>query len=479
MANYVQFMRGTTNAYKKLKDLGKTNADTLYFLSDNDGVEGSLYLGTKLIAGPDVQGATSLGELTDLLITPGIDYDAILMYDSVEMKWRDYSFNALTFRAATDAIDGAAGFVPAPPKNANDKFLRGDGVWASVGDDKQIFDEIKTSVNQSHKNALEQNTTGFILHKGDIAIVKDYIADGKYQYTSYIYNGTDWSAMDGNYNAENVYFSEDFIITEGKNLNRQGYAEIAAAGKNISEVLELLFVNEKNPKVEQPSLILENSNFTAYEVGSEVIPEYEYKFNEGSYEFDASTGVNITELNIIDSLGSVSNTLTGEFPKLIVSDDLTYDIRAEVTFSDGDIPHTNTRKEYEAGQIKLFSDTIASETKLTGYRKIFWDITTNKRSEITSETIRSFKNSDNSKILKNFNVELTPHIYRVVIATPEDIVIKGIYDTNDGNTNILNSFKTITIPVEGVNGYSAINYKIYILDFANEYDVYNTFKVKL
>jgi hypothetical protein len=142
MANYVKFMRGTTAAYNRLTTI---DDDTLYFLSDNDGKEGSLYLGAKLIAGPDVSGATSLGELADVLLTPGIDYDAILMYDSVELKWRDYSFDALTFRAATENLDGAAGFVPAPDFNERNKFLRGDGVWATAGTECQIFNNIKPS----------------------------------------------------------------------------------------------------------------------------------------------------------------------------------------------------------------------------------------------------------------------------------------------------------------------------------------------
>ena len=220
MANYVQFMRGTTNAYNKLKELGKTNDDTLYFLSDNDGKEGSLYLGTKLIAGPDVAGATLLNELTDVMLTPGMDYDAILMYDSIEMKWRDYSFDALTFRAATETLEGVAGFVPAPTVHQRNMFLRGDGSWAAAGAECQIFSNIVTGAGESHEDALRRETTGFILNKGDIAIVQDFIVNGKYQYTSYVYNGDKWCALGKEYNAENIYLKSDLndLETSGKNL---------------------------------------------------------------------------------------------------------------------------------------------------------------------------------------------------------------------------------------------------------------------
>lgn len=41
--------------------------------------------------------------------------------------------------------------------------------------------------------------------KDDIFVVKALIAGGKYSYTAYVYDGSVWAAMDGNYSAENVY----------------------------------------------------------------------------------------------------------------------------------------------------------------------------------------------------------------------------------------------------------------------------------
>ena len=40
----------------------------------------------------------------------------------------------------------------------------------------------------------------------DVAVVKRLINGDKYQYTANVFNGTSWAAMDGNYNAETVYF---------------------------------------------------------------------------------------------------------------------------------------------------------------------------------------------------------------------------------------------------------------------------------
>ena len=56
---------------------------------------------------------------------------------------------------------------------------------------------------------------------GDVAIVKALIAEGKYSYTSYVYEAAldvegnascGWSAMDGNYSAANVFLKDKIVL---------------------------------------------------------------------------------------------------------------------------------------------------------------------------------------------------------------------------------------------------------------------------
>ena len=66
MANYVKFMRGTPEAYKRLIH---KNEDTLYFISEKDAADGVLYLGSKLISGEgDGINEFSISALKDVLI---------------------------------------------------------------------------------------------------------------------------------------------------------------------------------------------------------------------------------------------------------------------------------------------------------------------------------------------------------------------------------------------------------------------------
>ena len=77
LENYVKFLRGTPAAYSALT---KKDNDTLYFISEVGASTGTLYLGSKLIAGGEVTSATSLAELTDVLIKE-IEGGSLLVYE--------------------------------------------------------------------------------------------------------------------------------------------------------------------------------------------------------------------------------------------------------------------------------------------------------------------------------------------------------------------------------------------------------------
>ena len=124
-------------------------------------------------------------------------------------------------------------------------YVGGEDVVAT-----QVYEVIPTE-GQSHVDAITAAVGENALVAGDIAIVKDVISGDKYQYTAYVYNGSAWVAMDGNYNAENVYFDKDLVTTSavGNITLTNGQATIAAAGKNLKQVFDTIFVKEKNPSV--------------------------------------------------------------------------------------------------------------------------------------------------------------------------------------------------------------------------------------
>lgn len=126
---YVVFIRGTPDAYIRLEE---KNEDTLYFVSEPGEDKGSLYLGDKLIAS-SISSVTRLNDLSDVLISAGVDPNSILVYE--EGYWVNKDLEEILsliisdFTGATARSAGKSGLVPAPSVGAQNKYLKGDGTW--------------------------------------------------------------------------------------------------------------------------------------------------------------------------------------------------------------------------------------------------------------------------------------------------------------------------------------------------------------
>ena len=374
--------------------------------------------------------------------------------------------------------------------NGKTKIKIGDGVkkWSELpyvdGEDivkEQIF-QIEAQAEQEDLTAIANAVGDAVLQSGDIAIIKRVIASEKYEYTAYVYNGSAWVAMDGNYNAENVYFDKDLVTTSavGNITLTNGQATIAAAGKNLKQVFDTIFVKEKNPSVTQPSVSVSLTGAGAKEVGTKIIPSYTTSFNGGKYEFGPATGCNPTSWSVTDSDGSAPlTTATGKFAEITVADDTNYKVTATVNYNEGAIPVTNVGNEYTSGKITAGSKS-ATSSAITGYRNSFYGTLTEK-GELTSDIIRSLSKSN--KALTNgsaFDITIPIGAKRVVFAYPATLRdVTSVKDVNGLNAEISGAFTKSTLSVEGLNNFQGINYKVYVTDFAEAVATANTYKVTI
>lgn len=374
--------------------------------------------------------------------------------------------------------------------NGKTKIKIGDGVkkWSELpyvdGDDivqTQVF-QIEAQAEQDDPAAIATAVGDAVLQSGDIVIIKRVIASEKYQYTAYVYNGISWCAMDGNYNAENVYFDKDLVTTSavGNITLTNGQATIAAAGKNLKQVFDTIFVKEKNPSVTQPSVEVSLAGAGAKEVGTKVTPSYSTTFNGGKYEFGPATGCNPTSWSVTDSDGSAPlTTATGKFAEITVADDTNYKVNATVNYSEGAIPVTNVGNEYTSGKIAAGSKS-ATSSAITGYRNSFYGTLTEK-GELTSDIIRSLGKSNKALTNGNtFDITIPVGAMRVVFAYPATLKdVTSVKDVNGLNAEISGAFTKSTLSVEGLNNFQGINYKVYVTDFAEAVATANTYKVTI
>lgn len=320
--------------------------------------------------------------------------------------------------------------------------------------------------------------------KGDIAVIKRVIAGDKHSYTAYVYDGTKWEAADGNYNATNVYFDQDLIITANigvQTVGSTGSKTLDTTGKNVKQVLDMIMASEKNPSITQPSVSVTCSQMGNYEVGTQVTPQFSVSLNAGNYQYGPATGVTATAYAVTDTDDHESDQASGSFPQITVADDENYSISATVTHTEGAVPKTNLGNDYAAGKIAAGSKSGTKGT-ITGHRKSFYGTTTDKGAATTSDIIRGLAGKS-SGALKNgstITVPIPVGALRVLIAYPATLRdVTSIKDVNGMNAEIKSGFSLSRVQVEGANNYSAIEYKIYTMDFATANDTANTYSVTI
>ena len=363
---------------------------------------------------------------------------------------------------ASSTTDGTEGYVPAPKIGDEGKFLRGDGTWATIEtSSKTKVYEVEIIAGADHETAIATIVGENELQDGDIAIVKELINGKKREYTAYVYYNNEWKAMDGNYNAENVYFDEDIIITTnvGNIEVENGNGSIPAAGKNLKQVFEAMYTKEDlDLAIDTPSISfsLSNSGNASGEVGSAItlptatltisdIGSYEYgsKDNEGNiYTKEDGTGVVFTNLktgfgtkvseavegayteekDIEWASGSISYTAkdTQITEPLFLDSAKTYTFSYSATYKNKENPRkpiTNlgnfintdgiSTAEYAEGTKAInqnetnYEKTItgSSNWKATGYRKWFWGYMSDEDAlaDPTKITSKQIRNLQNSK----------------------------------------------------------------------------------
>ena len=282
--------------------------------------------------------------------------------------------------------------------------------------------------------------------------------------------------------AEKVIFSQDLITTTaiGNIKLSNGQATIPAAGKNLKQVWDTIFVKESNPTTSQPSVSLTVSQAKEYEVGTKVTPSWSAKLNAGSYSYGPATGVTAKAWQITDTDGHSATTASGSFPELTIEDNTSYKITAKASYDAGTIPLTNVGNEYAAGQIKAGSKSATSGA-ITGFRNSFYG-TLAEKAEITSDIIRGLTGKSGTALFNgnSFSVSIPVGAMRVVIAYPATLRdVSSIKDVNGMNAEISSGFALQTVRVAGANGFQAIDYKVYTMDFASANDTANTFTVTI
>lgn len=357
-------------------------------------------------------------------------------------------------------------------------------------DSGKTFDDLASTPKLYSGASIDEATTGATPKAGDICVVETPIGSSdKVERTAYFHDGTQWCAMDGNYNAENVYFASDLETTVaiGNITLSNGMATIAAAGKNLKEVWETIFVKEKNPTSNTaPYVTITANNNKAYEVGTTVTPTYTATLNPGKYQYGPDTGITASAWSVVAKDGSTTvatkDTNSGSFDAIEVGDSTSYIITATATHNEGAIPVTNRGNAYEAAKFAAGTKSKSSAA-ITGFRRAFWGYSADflTQDDITSAIIRGLQNKSDAavKVGSTFDVKYVAGTKTVIIAYPATIAdMSSCLDMGAMQTPIQKAHD-FTVDVEGANGYAATSYKVWLYTFADGASADNTYAVTI
>lgn len=308
-----------------------------------------------------------------------------------------------------------------------------------------------------------------VAQQGDMGVVISAIdgADGtKKSYTAYVYDEGAWKAMDGNYDAGNVYFDTDLTYTAGIGVLAapSGSATLAAKGKSVKEVLASILAKEAYPTATKPSVSISGeSGYGTFEIGTIKSLAYTGNLSAGSYTYGPATGITATSWSAsCTGVSETKDTKSGTFEN-VVAEATAKTVTVTATYGDGAIPVTNLGNPYADAQIKAGSASKVS-SQLKGVRYMFWGPMTDAGAELSSANIRALahKEAGSKKTLSTFGAGAGAK--KVVVAVPAGYKITKVLMPSALNADVTALFvkQGTQSQVEGANAYAAAAYDVYV-----------------
>lgn len=348
---------------------------------------------------------------------------------------------------------------------------------------------VVTATTESDSEILAAQTGA---SKGDILVIKREFTSGKFSHTGYVFDGTNWCAMDGNYNAENVYISGDITVTSKIGVIDtlvNGSAKWHTDGKNVKSALQDLVGRDAQPTVTAPT-----AKFITYTgIASEDVEpgttkngtiSFEVGLDSvGSYTYGpAVTGVTAVGYSInhqVDDMFAQCNKKSG-----------TVDYSIEVGNSNKTIKVTSASVDYSAAtntavtnfgnatELKVEAGTasIAAKTfTFTSKRKSFYAVDNNIGEALDSQHIRALANNAFG-VKKSYSLAIPNGTKRVIIAVPANTTIKSCIDVDGMGLDVKDNFTKTTVSVGGADatgsgetyniGKYAADYSVFVCENA-------------
>mgnify|MGYP006972491276 CR=1 FL=1 len=445
--------------------------------------------GDRIELSPDLSGflKKSISDklVTDVTLTDNGDNTLTAVVKKVGTDGTAVADQSYTFSIVTDAAvtEGST-----KPVQSGAVYTAIQNAQQAASADVTVLDVAEDSTDAA---ALATLTSA---KAGDMAICRHVIAGQSAQHTAYMAKATEdglaWAALDGNYNADNIIFDSDLILTANIGVQTLGSASsktLSTTGKSLTQVLSMITAKQEKPTITaNPAVTTKISNNgtpatapIAVEGGTTITPKWAATLSAGSYKYGPATGITAQSWSITDTKSNTSTDASGTFSPFVIAAGETYKITATATHGAGPIAHTNLDEEYKAGN-SLFDETpgatsviipagskSAASPAITAWQQGYYIGTIADGAKvIDSATIRSLTKKRNGNIT-NETVTFTVPVgaAQVIIATPAGKTgMTGVLNTTV-NANMTESFVKSTVKVAGADGSTTS-------DYAKDYNVW-------
>ena len=305
--------------------------------------------------------------------------------------------------------------------------------------------------------------------QGDMAIVEQKFGDvakdegTRTSRTAYSYDGKKWCAMDGNYNAKNVYFDGDFTYTNAIGAigaPKDGKGTLAASGKSVEEFMASILAQEANPKTTSPAASVKiTKGDGTFEIGTHKNISYTASLSAGSYTYGPATGV-VAGTVTASFDGQTKTGATGTFDNVVA--DGTKTLTVSITHNEGTVPKTNLGNPYAEGKIAAGTKTATATQTLVGVRHMFYGPMTTD-AELNSENIRKLRHeAANKKTIGTFGAGAGA--VKVVVAVPTSMKVTKVLMPSSMNADATANFvkQAGSVQVEGAEGFTAAAYNVWV-----------------
>ena len=370
--------------------------------------------------------------------------------------------------------------------------------------------------------------------KGDILINRVTIKDKngnavsgtdgevKKQFTAYVFNGSAWVAMDGNYNAENTYLADDIVITQAFGQygidSTLGRGTIPCKGWNMKELISKSFARatpatKVNPtrSVSTPSnynatvevgtwtsgangnnaLVFtytadgQWSNYNAGKVAGNTVLKKDITITRTASmtaEQAAAYGItyNVNAINASYSYEGDETLAIGSSVQVdsIATSDLsvqyrdsqynlyTYSIsgkwQAGTTVPVNNLGEDDPENKIGAGNFTTSTGTVSV---VAGKRRRFWYVGNDTATVTDNEFFRGLATSTNSDFnatTKTKDLTIPAGTKRVVFAIQlANATLAEVIDVDGMGLNVAGTFTSKQLDIEGANGFDAKTYTVF------------------